>query len=155
MSMQVLLINNVERVGLKGQTIKVAEGYARNFLFPRNLAVPLTEGTQKHLQLVKQSWERQEVKEREAAHTLAKQIEGLTIKITKKAGDKGRLFGSVTNSDIAELLHKEAKVTIDKKLIVTDHLKEIGEHDVVVKIIGDVKATLKVVILPEEAAAQA
>lgn len=148
--MQVLLIKDIDRVGKKGDTKRVTEGYARNFLFPRSLAVPLTEGSQKNVKLLEASWKRQEAKERDAAQALAQKIEGLNLRITKKSGEKGRLFGSVTSAEIAEAINVAAKVEIDKKSIVTDHIKELGQHDVVIRFSGEVKATVKVVVLPEE-----
>ncbi len=150
--MQVLLIQNVGSVGKRGETKRVAEGYARNFLFPRNLAVPVTPGTMKNLDLLKQSWKRQEVKELEEARALAAKIDGLTLKITRKSGEKGRLFGSVTNTEIAELIAKKADIQLDKRSVVVEHIKELGEHEVTVKLFTDVKATVKLVVLPEEAA---
>lgn len=150
--MQVLLINNVDRVGQKGQIIKVSEGFARNYLFRRNFAVPMTEGTERHLALMKSSWEKQDRKAREAANVLAEKIGKISIKITKKAGDKGRLFGSVTTSELAELIGREAGCEIDKKHILGDHLKEVGKHDVVVRLSGDVKATVQVLVMADEGA---
>ncbi|MBP7633926.1 50S ribosomal protein L9 [Candidatus Ozemobacteraceae bacterium] len=150
--MQVLLIQNVGSVGKRGETKRVAEGYARNFLFPRNLAVPVTPGTMKNLEMLKHSWKRQEVKEKEEAQAVAKKIDGLTIKITRKSGEKGRLFGSVTNTEIAELISKKIDMPLDKRSVVVEHIKELGEHEVTVKLFTDVKATVKLVVLPEEAA---
>ncbi|OQA08181.1 MAG: 50S ribosomal protein L9 [bacterium ADurb.Bin374] len=150
--MQVLLIQNVGSVGKRGETKRVAEGYARNFLFPRNLAVPVTPGTMKNLEMLKHSWKRQEVKEKEEAQAVAKKIDGLTIKITRKSGEKGRLFGSVTNTEIAELIGKKIDMQLDKRSVVVDHIKELGEHEVSVKLYTDVKAVVKLVVLPEEAA---
>ncbi|HOT27452.1 MAG TPA: 50S ribosomal protein L9 [Candidatus Ozemobacteraceae bacterium] len=150
--MQVLLIQNVGSVGKRGETKRVAEGYARNFLFPRNLAVPVTPGTMKNLEMLKHSWKRQEVKEKEEAQAVAKKIDGLTIKITRKSGEKGRLFGSVTNTEIAELIGKKIDMQLDKRSVVVEHIKELGEHEVTVKLFTDVKATVKLVVLPEEAA---
>lgn len=150
--MQVLMIQNVGSVGKRGETKRVAEGYARNFLFPRNLAVPITPGTMRNLELLKHSWKRQEVKEQEEARAIAAKIDGLTIKITRKSGEKGRLFGSVTNTEIADLISKKTDLQIDKRSVVLDHIKDLGEHEVTVKLFADVKATVKVVVLPEEAA---
>lgn len=148
--MEVLMINNVPRVGRKGELKSVAEGYARNFLFPRNFAIPATEGAKKHLQLMKSSWEKQAIREKQAYLDMASKIEGLVLKITRKSGDKGRLFGSVTSAELASEISKAAKVDIDKKLVVADHIKEIGEHSVTIRFTGDVKAHMKVVIIPEE-----
>jgi large subunit ribosomal protein L9 len=151
--MQVVLVKDVERFGKKGDTKRVTEGYARNFLFPRHLAVVATDGAKKHLELMKVSWTRHEAREKEAANELAKKLQGMTFRITKKSGDKGRLFGSVTNTEVAEMIHREAKVTIDKKSITVDHIKELGQHEVTVKLAPEVKATVKIVVMAEEGAA--
>ncbi len=148
--MEVLMINTVPRVGRKGEFKNVAEGFARNYLFPRNFAIPATEGAKKHLDLMKTSWEKQAAREKQAYLDMAGKIQGLVLKLTRKAGDKGRLFGSVTSAELAEEIGKLAKVDLDKKLVVADHIKEVGEHDVTIRFTGDVKAHLKVVIVPEE-----
>lgn len=149
--MEVLMINNVPRVGRKGQIIKVAEGYARNYLFPRNFAIPATEGAKKHLDLMKTSWENQAMRERKAFEDMAGKLEGMLLKITKRAGDKGRLFGSVTSQELSDEIKRQAGLEIDKKLVVADHIKEIGEHPITIRFTGEVKAHLKVVVAPEEA----
>jgi len=92
------------------------------------------------------------VKEQEAAKAIAAKIDGLTIKLTRKSGEKGRLFGSVTNTEIAELIMKKTDIQVDKRSVVFDHIKNLGEHEVTVKLFTDVKATVKVVVLPEESA---
>lgn len=148
--MQVLLINDVDRVGKKGETKKVTEGYARNFLFPRKLAMPVTAGTMNNLKLLQASWKRQEHQEKEAFQKMAQQLESATYRITRKAGEKGRLFGSVTSTELAELFHRESKVEVDKRNIQADHIKELGQHEVTIRFSGEVKATVKVVVLPEE-----
>jgi len=144
------MINNVPRVGVKGELKNVAEGFARNFLFPRHFAIPATEGAKKHLKLMKTSWEKQAMREKQAYLDMAGKIEGLVLKITRKSGDKGRLFGSVTSAELASEISKAAKVDIDKKLVVADHIKELGEHSVTIRFTGEVKAHLKVVIVAEE-----
>jgi large subunit ribosomal protein L9 len=148
--MEVLMINNVPRVGRKGQIIKVTEGYARNYLFPRNFAIPATEGAKKHLDLMKTSWENQAMRERKAFEDMAGKLEGMLLKITKRAGDKGRLFGSVTSQELSEEIKRQAGLDIDKKLVVADHIKEVGEHPITIRFTGEVKAQLKVVVVPEE-----
>ncbi len=148
--MEVLMINNVPRVGRKGEFKTVAEGFARNYLFPRNFAIPATQGAKSHLNLMQKSWEKQEAREKQIFSDMAAKIEGLVIKITRKAGDKGRLFGSVTSTELAAEINRTAGVSIDKKLVVADHIKEVGEHNVSVRFTGDIKAQMKVVIIPEE-----
>ena len=149
--MEVLMINNVPRVGEKGQIIKVAEGFARNYLFPRNLAIAATAGAKKHLELMKNSWENQALREKQAFQGMADKLEGIVIKITKKAGDKGRLFGSVTSHELSDQIKIQVGLDIDKKLVVADHIKDVGEHPITIRFTGEVKAQLKVVVVPEEA----
>jgi large subunit ribosomal protein L9 len=148
--MEVLMINNVPRVGRKGEFKVVAEGYARNYLFPRNLAIPATAGAKKHFELMKSSWEKQLMREQEMFAEKAEKIEGTTITITKKAGDKGRLFGSVTSTELVEEIKNASGIEVDKKLVVADHIKELGEHTVSIKFTGDVRANLKVLVVAAE-----
>lgn len=148
--MEVLMINTVPRVGRKGELKNVAEGFARNYLFPRNFAIPATEGAKKHLNLMKDSWEKQAAREKQLYTDMAQKIEGLTVTLTKRAGDKGRLFGSVTSAELAEQISKAANVDIDKKLVIADHIKETGEHSVTIRFTGEVKAHVKVVVVAEE-----
>jgi len=148
--MEVLMINNVPRVGIKGDIISVAEGYARNYLFPRNFAIPATEGAKKHLELMKNSWENQIMKEKQAFADMASKLEGAVLKVTKKAGESGRLFGSVTSQELADQIKSQVGLDIDKKIVVADHIKEVGEHPITIRFTGDVKAQLKVVVTPEE-----
>jgi large subunit ribosomal protein L9 len=148
--MEVLMINNVPRVGIKGEFKTVAEGYARNYLFPRNLAIPATAGAKKHFELMKNSWEKQLMREKEMFAEKAQKIEGSTITITKKAGDKGRLFGSVTSAELVEEIKNASGIEVDKKLVVADHIKELGEHVVSIKFTGEVRANLKVLVVAAE-----
>lgn len=148
--MEVLMINTVPRVGRKGELKNVAEGFARNFLFPKKYAVLATEGAKKHLELMKDSWEKQAAKEKQMYTDMASKIEGLTVTLTKRAGDKGRLYGSVTSTELADEIKKAVSVDVDKKLIVADHIKEVGEHAVTIRFTGEVKAHLKVVVVAEE-----
>ncbi len=148
--MEVLMINNVPRVGRKGEFLNVAEGYARNFLFPRNFAIPATEGAKRHLELMKTSWENQAMKEKKAFTDMAEKLEGAVLKITKKAGESGRLFGSVTSQELADQIKSQVGLDIDKKIVVADHIKDIGEHPITIRFTGDVKAQLKVVVTPQE-----
>ena len=150
--MQVILIDDIARVGNKGEIVKVREGYARNFLFPRNMAIPVSKGSMTHRSFMEKSWQKHSAKKSEKAQEVVKILESMTLKVHKKAGEKGRLFGSVTTTELAELIGTAGKVQIDKHDIATDHLKELGEHTVVVKFSGEIKANVKVVVLPEELA---
>ncbi|MBF0408414.1 MAG: 50S ribosomal protein L9 [Candidatus Riflebacteria bacterium] len=152
--MEVLLTNDVDRLGRKGDKKKVSEGYARNFLFPRSLAVRITDGVMSHHKLVQASWAKKALKEKNAAQEIANKIEGHTLKVYKRSGDKGRLFGSVTSTELVELIKKEIGVEIDKRHLITDHIKELGQYDLTAKISVDVKAKLKVVVLQDETVVQ-
>lgn len=147
--MEILMINTLPRVGRKGEFKTVAEGFARNYLFPRNFAIPATEGAKKHYNLMKSSWEKQIIREKQMFAEMAQKIEGTTVTITRKAGDKGRLFGSVTSAELAQEIKKASGIEIDKKLVVADHIKELGEHAVTIRFTGEVKANLKVSIVAE------
>ncbi|MBI3037510.1 50S ribosomal protein L9 [bacterium] len=122
--MQVLLIRDLDRIGKAGDTKNVAEGFAKNYLFPRNIAVPATPGALKHLKLMKVSWGRQAEKEKHEFKLLAGKIEGLTLRVSKKAGEHGKLYGAVTTSELAELISKEIGSEIDKKQVLSDHIKD-------------------------------
>ena len=98
---------------------------------------------------MKDSWEKQILREKQMFAELAQKIEGTTVTITRRAGDKGRLFGSVTSAELAEEIKKASGVEIDKKLVVADHIKEVGEHDVTIRFTGEVKAALKIVVVAE------
>lgn len=148
--MQVVLMQDVAGLGHKGQVKKVAEGYAKNFLIPRNLVAPVTKGTLRDLELRKAGWARREENVRSAAQKLGKRIDTLTLRVARKAGETGKLFGSVTTQELAELLTKELGTEIDKKQLTAEHIKEIGKHEVTVKLHTDVKATFKLIVDAEE-----
>ena len=147
--MEVLMINTVPQIGRKGEFKHVAEGYARNYLFPRKLAVPATEGAKKNFELVKTAWEKQVARERQAYTDMAEKLNELTVTITKRAGDKGRLFGSITSAELVDEIKKATGLEIDKKLVIADHIKEVGEHSIAIRFSGDIKANLKVSVVAE------
>ena len=147
--MEVLMINTVPQIGKKGEFKHVAEGYARNYLFPRKLAVPATEGAKKNFELVKTAWEKQVAREKQAFTEMAEKLNDLTVTITKRAGDKGRLFGSITSTALVEEIKKATGLEIDRKLVVADHIKEVGEHTITIRFTAEIKANLKVVVVAE------
>ena len=147
--MEVLMINTVPQIGRKGEFKHVAEGHARNYLFPRKLAVPATEGAKKNFELVKTAWEKQVARERQAYTDMAEKLNELTVTITKRAGDKGRLFGSITSSELVDEIKKATGLEIDKKLVIADHIKEVGEHSIAIRFSGEIKANLKVSVVAE------
>ena len=141
--MKVILKENVEHLGQIGDVVKVAPGYARNYLLPRGFAMLATEGNQKALEHAKRQLEYKKNKVLEGARALAAKIEALVLTTTHQAGEEGKLFGSVTNMEVAELL-KAQGVEIDRKKIEMDAIKQVGEHTAKVKIHPEVAASLKV-----------
>ncbi len=147
--MEVILRENVEGLGKRGDIVRVKDGYARNYLIPRRLAVPVTEGNIKQIELEKKNWAIKHQKEVEAAEAVKDLIEKITITVTKKAGENNQLFGSVTSQDIADALAKE-KVDIDKKKIeLPEQIKELGTFPVKIKLHPEVVVETKVYVVSE------
>lgn len=147
--MEVILRDDIDNLGSRGDLVKVADGYARNFLLPRRLAVPATEANKKIVEQERQAALRREAKEKGAAEELAALLAQLTLTTEQKAGEQDQLFGSVTNSDIAALLEK-AGYKIDRRKITLDApVKTLGEHQVPIKLHREVTATVKLVVLRE------
>ncbi|NLM22280.1 MAG: 50S ribosomal protein L9 [Peptococcaceae bacterium] len=143
--MRVILKQDVKSLGKKGQICEVSDGYARNYLIPRNLAVEATEGNVQDLAHKKKQEELRRQKEKKEAIDLAAKIESLNIVIKVKVGEKGRLFGSVTNKEIADVLEKEYQLKIDKRKIeIKEPFKSLGEYEVVVKLHPEVTASIKI-----------
>jgi large subunit ribosomal protein L9 len=145
--MQVLLMQNVPGIGNAGEVKKVADGYARNFLLPRKLAVVATDGAVKQSDAIKQAVVRREAKTRAEAEELAKLIEKVTLTFQAKAGEGDRLFGSITSADIADALAREKGITVDKRKIeLPTPLKQLGNHSVAIKLHPEVTASVMVVV---------
>ena len=143
--MKVVLRSDVEHVGEKGDIVEVADGYARNFLVPRGLALRATAGIQKQADAMRRSRDARDRREREAAQAIADQITTPTIRIEARAGEGGRLFGSVTSADIAAAVHAQLGVEVDRRDIALDEpLKALGVSDLAVRLHRDVTATLHV-----------
>jgi len=142
--MKVILQENVEHLGLIGDIVKVAPGYARNYLLPKGFAIEATEKNAKALEHVKRHLEYKKNRVLEAAKQLAAKIEGIALSIAHQAGADDRLFGAVTNMELAEHL-KANGVEIDRKRIVLDEpIKHLGDFTAVIKLHPEVTATLKV-----------
>jgi len=148
--MEVILREDVEKLGSRGQVVKVADGYARNFLLPKRLAVAATDANKKIVEQERQAHLRREVKLVGEAQDLAKLLGGVTVSIAQKAGENDQLFGSVTSKDIAEALEKQ-NYTIDRRKIqLEDPIKQLGEFKVPVRLHKDVTAEITVVVTREE-----
>ena len=142
--MKIVLRTDVEHVGEKGDIVEVADGYARNFLVPRGLALRATAGIQKQAGAMRRSRDAQDRRARETAQAIADQL-APTIRIEARAGEGGRLFGSVTSSDIAAAVHAQLGVEVDRRDIALDEpLKELGVTELSVRLHRDVTATLHV-----------
>ena len=148
--MNIILRQDVEHLGTRGQVVKVAAGYARNFLLPKNLAVPATAANQKIVEQERQAGLRREAIEKGAAEELAKLVSAVTLTSVQKAGESDTLFGSVTAKDIADMLEKQG-YNIDRKKIVLDApIKTLGEHKVAIKLHREVTTEVTVVVNKEE-----
>jgi len=148
--MKVILKENLENLGHIGDIVKVAPGYARNYLIPRGYAIEATEKNAKALEHAKRQLEYKRNKVLEGAKLLAAKIEGISLAISHQAGEEGKLFGSVTKMELAELL-KAQGVEIDrKKIALAEPIKHTGEYAVIVKVHPEVSATLKVVVSKAE-----
>ena len=144
--MEVILKEDVNKLGHRGDVVKVAEGYGRNYLIPQKLAIEATPGNKAVIEQMKAASVRKSAKEKGSAEALGQQLNGVVVEFTRKSGEHDQLFGSVTSSDIAQAL--EAKgFTIDRRKIVLDvPLKTVGEFDVPVKLHREVTATIKAVV---------
>lgn len=143
--MRIVLRDDVDNLGKKGDLVDVADGYARNYLVPRGLALKASAGSQKQADAMRRNREARERRDRETAQALAAQFEGRTISIKARAGGEGRLFGSVTSTDIADAVQKQTGAEIDRrKLELDEPLKELGGADVTVRLHPDVVATIHV-----------
>lgn len=145
--MKVILKSDVKKLGSKGDIVKVSDGYARNFLMPKGLAEEATQSNLNELQHKEKIQERKYQENRAGAEELAGKLEEKDFVISVKAGENGRLFGSVTTKDIAKAVKKEGFKIDKRKIDLSDHIKSLGVHKVNVKIFKDVEATLKVKVV--------
>ena len=147
--MEVILRDHVDNLGKRGEVVKVAAGYARNFLLPRNLALPATEANKQRIARERKIVEAREAEERGASEAIADRLAALDLQISRKVGDNDTMYGSVTNADIADLL-KEKGFDIDRrKILLPDAIRALGESHIPVKLHRDVTAQLKVTVVKE------
>ena len=145
--MKVILLQDVKGQGKKGQLIDVSDGYARNFLLPRKLAQEATADNINTMKMNDKALQEKRQKEREQAVALSKVLKEMTLTVKAKGGGAGRLFGSVTNAEIADALSKQHKIQLDKrKIVLDDPIKNVGTYTVRCKLGYDVVAELTVVI---------
>ena len=144
--MKVILKENIDTLGHIGDIVKVAPGYARNYLVPKGLAIEATEKNAKALEHDKRQLAYKKNKALESARRLAAKLEGLAIELVHQAGEEGKLFGSVTNMEISAFLTEKGFDIDRKKIVLAESIKQVGEVSVPVKIHPEVVATLKVTI---------
>lgn len=151
--MDVILLEHVDNLGTVGQTVKVKDGYARNFLFPRKLACQASEKNLRFYRSLIEAKQRKLSKLKESAETLAKKLAGVTLTFYRKSRDQeARLFGSVTNVDVAVALEAQGFEIDRKRVFLTAPIKKLGEYEAIVRLHPQVKATVKVIVQPEEEA---
>jgi len=148
--MEVILRDHVEHLGRRGEIVKVADGYARNFLLPRNLALPATEGNKKRIERERKLLEAREAEDRQSAEAIAARLTALELTVARKVGENDQLYGSVTNADIAEMLAEKGFEVDRRKILLPDPIKSLGETTVPVKLHRDVTAQLKIVVSKAE-----
>lgn len=144
--MKVILLQDIKAMGKKGDVVNASDGYARNYLFPRNLA---QEATAENLHIVNQKKENERKKklaETEEAQALAEKLKGKEVKIAVKCGDNGRLFGAITNKDVADSIKKQFNIDVDKKKVSIDTIKQTGIYEAEVKLYAEISTKMKVVV---------
>ena len=149
--MEVILRDHVEKLGKRGEIVKVSDGYARNYLLPRKLALPATDGNKKHVERERKIMETREAEEKSQAEALASRLSTIDITIARRVGDTEQLYGSVTAADIADFLKAKGFDIDRRKLILPEPIKTIGEHDVPLKLHREVTVPLKVNVVKEGA----
>ncbi len=147
--MEVILRQDIDKVGLRGEVVNVARGYARNFLFPRGLADEATPARVAEVRKVEDRRAQQEAKTFEEAQTLADKLAKIELRFDVKAGPTGSLFGSVTATDITDVLWSKHKIRVDRRKIGTDTIKRIGRYQVPIDLFQDVTAELRTLVVPE------
>ncbi len=147
--MQVILRQHVEHLGRRGEVVKVADGYARNYLLPRKLALTVTDANRRLIDRERQVVEAREAQEKEAAEAVAARVNGLDVTIARRVGETETLYGSVTAADITQALDAQ-QVTVEKRQVqLPEAIKQLGDFDVPVKLHRDVTATVKLHVVKE------
>ena len=150
--MEVILREHVDNLGKRGEIVKVADGYARNFLLPRKLALVATDGNRKQIEREREKFEAREAEERKGAEAVAARMGNLEIDIARRVGESDVLFGSVTTADIAEAMLAKGFEVDRRKLQLAEPIKKLGEYDVPLRLSPEVIAHIKVRVVAEGAA---
>jgi large subunit ribosomal protein L9 len=147
--MEIILRQTIDTLGRAGQVVKVADGYARNYLLPRKLAYPATPGNLKVMEFERQSLLRKDTKLKEEAEKLKELLDQVTLSVRRKVGEQNVLYGSVTNADVAEELEKKGYQIERRKIQLDDHIKKLGEFEIPIRLFKDVTANVKLKVEPE------
>jgi large subunit ribosomal protein L9 len=147
--MEVILRDHVDHLGARGQIVKVADGYARNYLLPRKLALPATEGNRKRVERERKIAETREAEERASSEAIAARLTALELVFARRVGETEQLYGSVTSQDIADAVKAKGFDIDRRKILLPDAIKALGDFSVPVKLHRDVTAQLKVVVQKE------
>jgi large subunit ribosomal protein L9 len=147
--MEVILREHVDNLGRRGEVVKVADGYARNYLLPRKLALVATEGNKKQIERERVKFEAKELEEKKVAEAVAERLASVDLEIARKVGETEALYGSVTSGDIADLLRAKGFDIDKRKLVLPEAIKKLGEYSVPVKLHRDVTTNLKVRVVAE------
>lgn len=148
--MQIILQEDVEKVGTRGQLVEVAEGYARNFLLPKKLALEATPGNLKRLEKMRAAFAKKTAVEKDSAQKLAELLAGVSLTLSRKAGENDQLFGSVTSGDISEALAGQGYNVEKRKIVLADPIKLIGEYDIPVKLHREITTNVKLTVKKEQ-----
>ena len=145
--MKVILRNDLAGVGKRGDIVEVSDGYARNYLLPKGLGFVATDGAVNQAKAMRRARDLRDAADRESAQTIASALVAKTITITAKAGSEGKLFGSVTTGDIAQAIHAQANISIDRKKLHVEQIKTLGTYSVAVKLHSDVEFPVSVEVV--------
>ncbi|HSU60756.1 MAG TPA: 50S ribosomal protein L9 [Bryobacteraceae bacterium] len=148
--MEVILREDVEKVGARGAVVKVADGYARNFLLPKRLAVPASAANKKIVEQEREAYLRREAKVKGESEDLAKLMENVTVTFHQRVGENNQLFGSVTAKDIADALEAQKYHVERRKIQLDEPIRTLGEHKVTLRLHRDVTADITVIVEPEQ-----
>ena len=149
--MEVILREHVDNLGRRGDVVKVAAGYARNYLLPQRLALPVTQASRRQIEREREKAEARDAEEKAAADALAQRIAAVDISIARRVGENQTMYGSVTSADIAQALASKGFQVEKRRIHLADAIKSLGEHTVPVKVHRDVTADVKVKVVPEGA----
>ena len=147
--MEVILREHVDNLGRRGEIVKVADGYARNYLLPRKLALLATEGNKKVIERERVKFDAKEAEDRKVAEAIAARIASTEIEISRKVGETEALYGSVTTSDIAEALHAKGLDIDRRKIVLQEPIKRIGDFEVPIRLARDVTTHVKIKVVAE------